>query len=106
RVVDVLLSRISVGRDEILVYREEEEGEAVGEGHPLQVVQILLLFALHLAVQNLDAVEAETGGVLYDLLDRVFDLVEMPVRVGRNGYADGLRRFCRLRRFGERLVGN
>src|SRR5262245_9262324 len=86
--------------------REEEKINAVGEGYPLQVVQILLLFALHLPVQNLDAVEAKPGGVLYDFINRVFYLVEMPIGVGRNAYADGLRRFCGLCRLGDSVVGN
>src|SRR3712207_8244901 len=51
------------------------------------------------SVQQLDAVEAEAGGLLDDLLDRVLLLLEVPVRVGGDGEPNpavgrGRRRLC------------
>ena len=89
--VNHLLAFGLVGRDEVLVDRKEEQIQAKRECHPLQVIDVLRCFVLHLAVKNLDSVETELGGVLDDFLNRIFHFVEMPIRVCRNADANALR---------------
>ena len=81
-----------VGRHEVLVDREHGQGQPVLEGGLLERVHVDGCLAVHLPVEQLDAVEAEAPGLFDDLLHRVLLLFEVPVRVGRDREADTPRR--------------
>ncbi len=55
--VDVLLPHFGVGRDEALMRREAAQADAVDKRTLFEPLQVGRLFALHLHLQNFDAVE-------------------------------------------------
>src|SRR5205814_8059981 len=92
---------------------EAAEVEAKQERPAFEPLQIGVVFLLHLAMQDLDAVEAHVGGQVDAGFDAAQLLVaKLPVRVSGNGYAVRARRWHlgiwrlaggRLRRPGQQL---
>jgi hypothetical protein len=107
RVVDRGLALRRVGRHEVLVNREHRQRQPVDERRSLELVEVGRRLAVHLPVEQLDAVEAEAGRLFDDLLDGVLLLLEVPVGIGRHREPDrarggGLGRPGRGRRGRER----
>ena len=90
-VVDVLLALFLVGGEEALVGREAHQREAVDEGVAFDFLEGGVVGGDELALEDLEAVEAEAGGVFDAGFERA-ELVaaEAPERVGGN--ADRVRR--------------
>jgi hypothetical protein len=62
--------------------RQHRQRQAVPERQLFQLVDVGRGFVGHLAMQDLDSVEAEPRGILDYLLDRILGGAEVPVRVG------------------------
>src|SRR5438445_12732410 len=98
RIVDISLPEIGVGREKALMRREAADVEAASESPPLESLEIAFVLALHLAVEQLDAIEAHFGRQIDALLDvAVLATVELPegIRADGNAIARGA---CRARR--------
>src|SRR5947209_8602844 len=89
-VVDVLLADRGVGREKTLVDREATQVEAVDKRSPLEPLQVIVVLALHLAVENLYTVETHVGGEVDALVDVAeLAVAELPEGVSRDGDAVG-----------------
>src|SRR5262245_45825357 len=81
-VVDISLPKIGVGRKKTLMRRKAAQIEPVDERPPLKPLQIALVLILHLAMQQLHAIEAHLARQIDALLDvAILAAIELPERV-------------------------
>jgi hypothetical protein len=88
RVIDVLLPLRSIRGYEILVDREHNQVEPIGECQPFEFVNVRFRFVGHLPVQDLDAIESQARGLFHDRLNRKLFFRKVPVGVRRNANSD------------------
>src|SRR6266567_7425078 len=90
--IDLLLPLGGVGLDEVLVDRQADRRDAIVKGLAFEFLEIspvlrrqrLAFREVHLLVQDVQALDANLGGLVNDSLDGDLLGFEMPVRVGGN----------------------
>jgi len=96
RVLDLATAERGIGIDEVLVDREADEVYAVTERVTFQVLQISAMLGgergafgqVELAVEDIDAGDAERGGFFDGGFDGHLGAAEMPERVGGDAELD------------------
>ena len=90
RVLDVFIAHGGIGIDEILMDRQADQVDAIGERMSFKLLQIAVVLRVHLPVENVHPLDAKPGRLVDHCLDGHFRVAEMPVRVGRDAKLDAL----------------
>ena len=78
---DMLLTFVGVGRDKILVNGETDQVNAILESMLFDLLHIGIVFTFHLAMEDVNALDAKFSRPVDDRFNGIFCVSEMPVGI-------------------------